>query len=109
MPSYQRSAEAYERLAKDKLVGTLQAEERRREALEKAQDLAAQRATVESLQAAIAQHETAARPAEERVCERAATSSGSRRSTAINRLEQQLGKLNFQSGLLELRHHRLAS
>ena len=55
LPSYERTAAAYENLASDKLVGQIQAEEQRRTATEQAQDLAAQRATVQSLFAAVAQ------------------------------------------------------
>ena len=102
LPSYQRSADAYEKLAKENLVGSLQAEERRREALEKAQDLQSQRSEVLALQSSIAQHDQ--RLAQLRSAY--ATELNNLRLeavTAINRLEQQLGKLNFQQGLLELR------
>jgi HlyD family secretion protein len=102
LPSYLRSAEAYEKLAKDNLVGTLQAEERRREALEKAQDLQSQRASVLALQASIEQHDQ--RLAQLRSAYSAELNNLRLQAvTAINRLEQQLGKLNFQQGLLELR------
>ena len=55
LPSYERTAAAYEKLAGEKLVGQLQAEEQRRLVTEQAQDLAAQRATVASLEAAVNQ------------------------------------------------------
>lgn len=55
LPSYERSAAAYEKLASQKLIGQLQAEAQRRTAVEQAQDLAAQRATVRSLESAVAQ------------------------------------------------------
>jgi hemolysin D len=48
--SYEQSAEAYEKLAKDKLGGSLDADEKRRNAVEHAQDLKAQAASVASLQ-----------------------------------------------------------
>jgi hemolysin D len=102
LPSYQRSADAYEKLAKENLVGTLQAEERRREALEKSQDLQAQRAAVQSLQATISQQD-------QRLAQiRSGYTSDLNNQrleavTAINRLEQTLGKLSFQQKLLELR------
>lgn len=54
LPSYQRSADAYEKLEAEHLVGSLEAEEKRREVLEKAQDTESQRATVASLSAALA-------------------------------------------------------
>lgn len=102
LPSYVQSAEAYEDLAKQKLVGELEAIERRREAIEAAQDLEAQRATVVSLQAAIAQHD-------QRLAQLASSYASELNQArldavaAINRLEQQLGKLQFQQTLLELR------
>ena len=102
LPSYQRSADAYEKLAGQQLMGTLQADERRREALEKAQDLEAQRATVASLEATIAQHR-------QRISQLQSSYSNDLNRlrieavAAINRLEQQSGKLDYQQGLLELR------
>src|SRR5262249_11257133 len=53
LPTYERSADAYEKLAVDHLVGQLEAQDRRRDALEKSQDLESQRATVASLQASV--------------------------------------------------------
>jgi hemolysin D len=102
LPSYEKTAKAYEKLAQNNLVGGIQAEERRREAIEKAQDLKAQRATVASLEATIDESR------------RRAAQLGSNyvndlnqaridATTAINRLEQQSRKLHFQNGLLELR------
>jgi len=102
LPSYERSAEAYEKLAEQQLVGALQAEERRREAQEKAQDLQAQRDTVASLEATVIQQD-------QKLAERRSTYHSDlnrdRLETiaAINRLEQQQEKLRFQEGLLELR------
>jgi HlyD family secretion protein len=55
LPSYEHTAVAYEKLASQQQVGQLQAEEQRRIATEQAQDLASQRATVQSLRAAVAQ------------------------------------------------------
>jgi len=102
LPSYQRTAAAYEKLAGDKLVGALQAEEKVREATEKAQDLQTQRATVASAQATLVQVEN--RLAEAR--SNYESDLHQLRQTALgeaNRLEQQLAKLDFQQGLLELR------
>jgi hemolysin D len=102
LPSYQKTAAAYAKLARDNLVGEIQAEEKRREAIEKERDLEAQRASVESLQATIRQH--GQRSAQLRSSY--ASDLNQQRLTAvsdINRLEQQQGKLHFQSGLLELR------
>jgi len=102
LPSYQKTATAFEKLSKDNLIGSIQAEERRREAIEKERDLQAQRATVESLHAAIVQHDK--RIAQLKSAQ--ASELNQQRLTTITeigRLEQQQGKLNFQSGLLELR------
>lgn len=102
LPSYQRTAAAYEKLAGDKLVGALQAEEKVREATEKAQDLQTQRATVASAEATLVQVEN--RLAEAR--SNYESDLHQLRQTALgesNRLEQQLAKLDFQQGLLELR------
>lgn len=102
LPSYQKTAAAYEKLARDNLIGAIQAEEKRREAVEKERDLESQRATVESLDAAIAQHE---KRIAQLTSTRASELSQQRLTTLteIGRLEQQLGKLNFLGGLLELR------
>lgn len=102
LPSYQKTARAYEKLAQDNLVGTIQAEERKREAIEKAQDLEAQRATVSSLDATIDQ-------TDQRLAQLKSMYTSDLNQvrfdsvTAINRLEQQHEKLTFQQGLLELR------
>lgn len=57
LPSYERTAAAFAKLARDNLVGEIQAEEKQREAVEKERDLEAQRASVESLRASVEQHE----------------------------------------------------
>jgi hemolysin D len=102
LPSYQRTAAAYQKLAGDKLVGALQAEEKVREATEKAQDLESQRAAVASAQAMLVQVEN--RLAEAR-SNYESDLHQSRQTVLgeVNRLEQQLAKVNFQQGLLELR------
>lgn len=102
LPSYERTAQAYETLASEKLVGAIQAEERRREAIERAQDLEAQRATVASLHAAVAKHEKAI--AQLRSGYESELSRLRLEITAnITRLTQQQEKLTFHGGLLELR------
>jgi len=102
LPSYQRSAEAHAKLASQNLIGALQAEERRRDAMERAQDLAAQRATVAALKAALSQHD---RRLEQVLSTYVSELNDARLETgaAINRLEQHFGKLQYQQGLLELR------
>lgn len=102
LPSYQRSAEAYEKLAREKLVGALQADERRREALEKAQDLQSQRASTRSLESTVKEFDQ--RLSQLRSSYASDLNQQRLQSvTAINRLEQQSGKLQYQQGLLELR------
>jgi HlyD family secretion protein len=102
LPSYEQSAKAYEDLAKQKLVGEIEAIERRRRAIEVAQDLEAQRATVASLESAIGEHD-------QRLAQLASAYAGDLHQKrleavgAINRLEQQLGKLQYQETLLELK------
>jgi HlyD family secretion protein len=102
LPSYQKTAAAFEKLSQDNLVGAIQAEERRREAIEKERDLEAQRATVEALHAAILQHDR-------RMAQLQSTQTMELNQqrlailSEVGRLEQQQGRLNFQGGLLELR------
>ena len=102
VPSYERTAQAYEKLAKDKLVGELQAEEHRRAAIEQSQNLEAQRATVASLQATVAERQQAVAQLKSAY---ASDLSQLRLETHTNftRLTQQKEKLTFQGGLLELR------
>lgn len=57
LPSYQQSAQAYRNLLKEGFVGELAANEKSREATEREQDLKTQAATVDSLNAGIAQSE----------------------------------------------------
>ncbi|MBM0105749.1 HlyD family type I secretion periplasmic adaptor subunit [Steroidobacter sp. S1-65] len=102
LPSYQRTALAFEKLARQSLVSALQAEEKSREAVEKERDLEAQRATVSSLKAAISAHD-------KRIAQIESTYSSDLNQerleivARLNSLKQQESKLTFQSGLLELR------
>jgi len=102
LPSYERSAAAYEKLASEKLIGQLQAEEKRRTVTEQAQDLAAQQATVESLQAAVAE-------SDQRLAQLQSTYESdlhTARVAAVERLtelEQQRAKLAYRQSHLELR------
>lgn len=102
LPSYRKTAAAYEQLASKNLVGAIQAEERTREAVEKERDLEAQRAAVEALEATLRQHDKRMAQlkstyASELNQERLAMVS------ELTRLEQQQRKLTFQGGLLELK------
>jgi HlyD family secretion protein len=55
LPSYRRSADAYEKLGRDGYAGSIVVQEKVRERIEKERDLKAQAAAVEALQATIAQ------------------------------------------------------
>jgi HlyD family secretion protein len=102
LPSYQKTAAAYARLASENLVGVIQAEEKAREATEKAKDLEAQRATVASLSASVREHDQ--RIAQLRSAYRSALAEERLVLTQeLTQLEQQSSKLAFQGGLLELR------
>jgi hemolysin D len=57
LPSYKQSAEAYRKLVQEGFVGELAAAEKNRELVEKEQDLKTQEASVQSLNASIAQSE----------------------------------------------------
>lgn len=57
LPSYAQTAQAYETLQKEGFVGEVAANEKRRDWVEKSQDLKAQESTLASLQASIAQSE----------------------------------------------------
>jgi hemolysin D len=102
LPSYEQSAQAYARLAREKLVGELEAEEKKREALEHAQDLKAQVAHVASLESSLRAQEkrllhlTSAYLATLQV-------EKSERLGEVNQLTEELRKQGFREGLLELR------
>ncbi|MCC7461357.1 MAG: HlyD family type I secretion periplasmic adaptor subunit [Gammaproteobacteria bacterium] len=102
LPSYERTAAAYEKLATRQLVGTIQAEEQRRLATEQAQDLAAQQATVASLEAAVGQ--SGRRAAQLRSAYE--SDLHARRVDTVQKvtqLEQQQAKLAYRQQNLELR------
>ena len=54
LPTYQRTAAAYEKLEKEGFMGSLAAADKQREAIEKGKDLAAQQAAVQAFSATIA-------------------------------------------------------
>ncbi|MEJ0038726.1 MAG: HlyD family type I secretion periplasmic adaptor subunit [Gammaproteobacteria bacterium] len=102
LPAFQRAAEAYTKLASEKLVGSLEAEDRARIALEKAQELRAQRETVSSLEAALTSqaHRT------QQVRGTYASSLQSERSqllAEVAQLDADLRKQGYREGLMELR------
>ncbi len=102
LPSYERSAQAFEKLAGQKLMGTLQAEEKRREALEQARDLESQRGTVASMTAAIEEHRQRLAQIESSYRSDLATLRLQTLSTT-SQLEQNVAKNTYREGLLELK------
>ena len=102
LPGYERSAKAFEKLADQRLVAALQAEEKRREAQEKAQDLEAQRGIVASLEAAIEEHTQKLAQLSSSYRSDLNTLRLQTRSTS-SQLEQDLAKNVYREGLLELR------
>jgi hemolysin D len=101
-PMVRSAADSYQKLADQQLVGRLEAEDRQRQATEREQDLAAQRATVESLRAAVVEGE--------RTLAQVRSNSRSELQVAlveasgrVAQLEQTDVKLGFRSRNLELR------
>lgn len=102
LPSYEQSAAAYDQLAKAQLVGSLAAEEKKRDAIEKSQDLKAQVAYVASLESSL--HAQESRVAA--ITSRYRSDLQTERVEAlgeVQRLEQEHAKYGFREGLLELK------
>jgi hemolysin D len=102
LASYQRTAEAYTKLAKDQLVGSLAAEEKQREYLERQQDLKSQQAYVASLEASLQSQRARVAQLESRYrsdlqAERVQLSND------VARLGEEAEKQGFREGLLELK------
>jgi hemolysin D len=101
LPSYEQSAQAYEKLASEKLVGALDAEAKKREALEHAQDLKAQVAYVASLESSLlAQQKKLAQLSS--AYRSSLQSERSQRLGEVNQLSEEFRKQGFREGLLEL-------
>ena len=102
LPTVRQSAEGFSRLQQEGFVGELMANDKKRELIEREQDLKAQEATVQALEAAVAQSE-----------QRIAQLRSSFRSqllterveaqAAVERLQQEQTKQGFRTALLELR------
>lgn len=102
LPSYQHSAQAYQKLLKEGFIGELAANDKLREAQEKEQDLKAQAATVASLQAAIAQSEK--RMAALRSQYRSQLENERIEAMAqLNRGSQELSKSSIRADMLDIR------
>ncbi|MBI5752382.1 MAG: HlyD family type I secretion periplasmic adaptor subunit, partial [Hydrogenophilales bacterium] len=102
VPTYQKTAAAYEKLAADGFVSTLAVQEKQRDRIEKEQDLRAQESTVAGLRATITASE-----------KRLAQITSNYRSqlqnerveteTKLQRLRGEWAKIEHKTGLLELR------
>lgn len=101
-PSYRKSVEAYDKLEAKQVVGAIQAEEVRREAIENAQNLEAQRATVAGQAAAVQE-------ATRELARLSSAHTGELQAqriqivSRIGQLEQERVKAAFQESNLELR------
>lgn len=101
LPSYKQSADAYEKLFKDGFVGDLAANEKKRDYVEREQDLRAHESTVESLRAVIAGSERKLASIKSSYTtqlenERIET------VTLLNKSAQELDKSTIKSGLLDI-------
>ena len=102
VPMYRENVRAFEKLGKKGFYGTIAVEEKRRELIEKEQELHAQQATVAGLRSTIAASK-----------KKLAKISSSYRSalqderveteSQFNRLREELQKIEYKSGLLVLR------
>jgi HlyD family secretion protein len=102
LPSYERSAEAYQKLGREGYVGDIAVQEKVRERIEKEQDLKAQVANVEAAKAAIEQSERrlaqiTSNYRKDLLRERVETEN------QHQRLKQELEKQAHRAGLLELK------
>jgi hemolysin D len=102
LPSYAQTAQAYETLQKEGFVGEVAANEKRRDWVEKSQDLKAQESTLASLQASIAQSEkklVSLRSSYQSQLENERVET----QTQLAKSAQELEKSSIRSGLLEVR------
>jgi hemolysin D len=102
LPSYQKSAQAYQQLEKEGFIGQLAAAEKQREALEKTKDLDAQRENVQALSATIdAQQKRITQIQSNAASELQKELSEVR--AKIEQLRPSLEKNTYREGLMELR------
>lgn len=102
VPIYEQSAKAYEKLLQDGFVGEVVANEKRRDWLEKSQDLKAQTSTVISLQAAIDQSQQKLAGLRSHYVSQL-ENERIEIQTQLARSSQELEKSTIRSGLLEIR------
>ena len=102
LPVLQQSAESFSRLQQEGFVGELMANDKKREAIEREQDLKAQEATLQALAAAIAQ-------VEQRIVQLRSTFRSQLLTERVEaqavaeRLHQEQAKLGFRGALLDVR------
>lgn len=102
LPHYREQDKAFARLAQDGFAGNLMASDKRRERIEKEQELKTQAHLIESAQAGIAQSERklAQIASDDR---RALHGERNEAQAALDRLTQERAKLDHRRALLELR------
>jgi HlyD family secretion protein len=102
LPSYRQSAESFTKLHSEGFVGELMANDKRRELIEREQDLKTQEATPQALDAAIAQSDNRITQLRSQFRSQLL---GERveAEAAVARLAQETAKAGFRSGLLEVR------
>jgi len=102
LPTYRKSAESYEKLAREGFFSPLAAEEKVRDRIEKERELEAQRSTANSIRAAVV-------AGEKRVAQVTSTYQSQLQNervdaaAALHKLLQENAKIEYKSGLLELR------
>lgn len=102
LPTYRKSAESYEKLAQAGFFSPLAAEEKARDRIEKERELEAQKSTADSVRAAVVASEK--RVAQVRSAYRSQLQNERVESAAaLHKLQQEEAKIEYKSGLLELR------
>ena len=102
LPSYAQTTQAYDTLQKEGFVGEVAANEKRRDWVEKSQDLKTQESTLASLQASISQSEkklVSLRSSYQSQLENERVET----QTQLAKSKQELEKSNIRSSLLEVR------
>jgi HlyD family secretion protein len=102
LPVLQQSAHSFARLQQEGFVGELMANDKRREAVEREQDLKAQEATLAALDSAIAQAESRIAQLRSNFRSQLLTERVEAQA-AIERLQQEQAKLGYRTALLEIR------
>lgn len=100
--SFEKTAAAYRKLAKEQLVGSLAAEEKQREYIEREQDLKSQEAYVDSLGASLASQRARLAQIESRYRSEL-QAERVQLGNEVARLDEETLKQGFREGLLELK------